>query len=189
MYREEATSLKDDYRRLLQQYADFQKKKDHFEEADARKFSRVWKMNQSEVSNLVDRIEHADQIITEQQLGLHYEPPQKGSNEGEQVETKRSAMDYARAVLSGADVSQSLADTVFRILCQECQFLVEEKLSVLLKPLEENERRLILIDAILSAINIDTEAEMKELIQTVVDSGVVNDDQTDPNLVYKVVLR
>lgn len=185
MYREEATSLKDDYRRLLQQYADFQKKKDHFEEADARKFTRVWKMNQEEVSNLVSRIEHADQIITEQQLGLHYEPRQS-SSEGEQVETKRSAMDYARAVLSGADVSHSLADTVFRILCQECQFLVEEKLSVLLKPLEENERRLILIDAILSAINIDTEAEMKELIQTVVDSGVVNDDQTDPNLVYKV---
>jgi len=187
MYREEATSLKDDYRRLLQQYADFQKKKDHFEEADARKFTRVWKMNQEEVSNLVSRIEHADQIITEQQLGLHYEPRQS-SSEGEQVETKRSAMDYARAVLSGADVSHSLADTVFRILCQECQFLVEEKLSVLLKPLEENERRLILIDAILSAINIDTEAEMKELIQTVVDSGVVNDDQTDPNLVYKGVI-
>ena len=66
--------------------------------------------------------------------------------------------------------------------------MVEEKLSVLLKPLEENERRLILIDAILSAINIDTEAEMKELIQTVVDSGVVKEnlDETDPNLVYKV---
>ena len=77
---------------------------------------------------------------------------------------------------------------MFRILCAECQFLVEEKLNVLLKPLEENERRLILIDAILSAINIDTESEMKELIQTVVDSGVVKEnlDDTDPNLVYKV---
>ena len=61
-------------------------------------------------------------------------------------------------------------------------------MNVLLKPLEENERRLILIDAILSAINIDTESEMKELIQTVVDSGVVKEnlDDTDPNLVYKV---
>ena len=99
-------------------------------------------------------------------------------------------MDYARAVLSGQDISHSLADRVFRILCAECQFLVEEKLSVLLKPLEENERRLILIDAILSAINIDTEAEMKELIQTVVDSGVVKEtlDETDPNLVYKGVI-
>ena len=77
---------------------------------------------------------------------------------------------------------------MFRILCAECQFLVEEKLNVLLKPLEENERRMILIDAILSAINIDTESEMKELIQTVVDSGVVKEnlDDTDPNLVYKV---
>ena len=55
MYREEAIQLKDDYRRLLQQYADFQKKKEHFEEADNRKFSQVWKMNQEEVHNLVDR--------------------------------------------------------------------------------------------------------------------------------------
>ena len=55
MYREEAIQLKDDYRRLLQQYADFQKKKEHFEEADNRKFSQVWKMNQEEVRNLVDR--------------------------------------------------------------------------------------------------------------------------------------
>ena len=120
-------------------------------------------------------------------MGLKYEPREKSTEEN-QAEEKRSAMDYARAVLSGQDISHSLADTVFRILCAECQFLVEEKLNVLLKPLEENERRLILIDAILSAINIDTESEMKELIQTVVDSGVVKEnlDETDPNLVYKV---
>jgi len=190
MYREEAIQLKDDYRRLLQQYADFQKKKEHFEEADNRKFSQVWKMNQEEVRNLVDRIESADQIITEQQLGLKYEPRVQTNQADNSAEEKRSAMDYARAVLSGQDISHSLADRVFRILCAECQFLVEEKLSVLLKPLEENERRLILIDAILSAINIDTEAEMKELIQTVVDSGVVKEtlDETDPNLVYKGVI-
>ena len=55
MYSEEAAQLKDDYRRLLQQYADFQKKKEHFEEADNRKFSQVWKMNQEEVNSLVER--------------------------------------------------------------------------------------------------------------------------------------
>ena len=55
MYIEEAQSLKEDYRRLLQQYADFQKKKDHFEEADGRKFLQVWKMNQEEVGELVNR--------------------------------------------------------------------------------------------------------------------------------------
>ena len=55
MYSEEAAQLKDDYRRLLQQYADFQKKKEHFEEADNRKFRQVWKMNQEEVNSLVER--------------------------------------------------------------------------------------------------------------------------------------
>ena len=54
-YEEEAISLKEDYRRLLQQYADFQKKKGHFEEADNRKFREVWKMNQGEAEELVTR--------------------------------------------------------------------------------------------------------------------------------------
>ena len=39
--------FREDYRRLLQQYADFQKKKQRFEEADNKKFKEVWKMNES----------------------------------------------------------------------------------------------------------------------------------------------
>ena len=54
-YAEEALSLREDYRRLLQQYADFQKKKQHFEEADNKKFKEVWKMNQGELEQLVQR--------------------------------------------------------------------------------------------------------------------------------------
>lgn len=142
MYIEEAQSLKEDYRRLLQQYADFQKKKDHFEEADGRKFLQVWKMNQEEVGELVNRsvshkgisfinyfrIESADQIITEQQLGLKYEPTRVVTEEETKSE-KRSAMDFARSVMSESDFSDSAADKVFRVLCEECAFLVEEKLT------------------------------------------------------------
>jgi len=186
MYIEEAQSLKEDYRRLLQQYADFQKKKDHFEEADGRKFLQVWKMNQEEVGELVNRIESADQIITEQQLGLKYEPTRVVTEEETKSE-KRSAMDFARSVMSESDFSDSAADKVFRVLCEECAFLVEEKLTVLLKPLEESERRLILLDAILAAINIDTEVEMRELIYSITETS--QSDETDPNLIYKSILK
>ena len=62
--------------------------------------------------------------------------------------------------------------------------------SILLKPLDENERRLILLDAILAAINIETETEMQELIQTVHDDGISNGNEIiDPNQVYKVNTR
>lgn len=190
MYEEEAISLKEDYRRLLQQYADFQKKKSHFEEADNRKFREVWKMNQEEVEELVTRIEAADQIITEQQLGQKYENSRPKKAE-ETAEESRSAMDYARSVLSDTQVNDTTADKVFKVLCQECKFLVEEKLSVLLKPLEENERRLIMIDAILAAINIDTEIELQQLIQAVKDIGVIREwpNKNDPNLVYKGIIQ
>ena len=42
--RVEGCNLREDYRRLLQQYADFQKKKKHFEDADNKKFREVWEM-------------------------------------------------------------------------------------------------------------------------------------------------
>ena len=64
-------------------------------------------------------------------------------------------------------------------------------MSVLLKPLEENERRLIMIDAILAAINIDTELELQQLIQAVKDIGVIKEwpNKNDPNLVYKGIIQ
>lgn len=57
----------------------------------------------------------------------------------------------------------------------------------MLKPLEESERRLILLDAILAAINIDTEVEMRELIYSITETS--QSDETDPNLIYKSILK
>ena len=46
-----------------------------------------------------------------------------------------------------------------------------------------------MIDAILAAINIDTEIELQQLIQAVKDIGVIREwpNKNDPNLVYKVL--
>ena len=77
---------------------------------------------------IFSRIEAADQIITEQQLGLKYEPTRVVTEEETKSE-KRSAMDFARSVMSESDFSDSAADKVFRVLCEECAFLVEEKLT------------------------------------------------------------
>ena len=53
--------------------------------------------------------------------------------------------------------------------------------------MEESERRLILLDAILAAINIDTEVEMRELIYSITETS--QSDETDPNLIYKSILK
>ena len=70
------------------------------------------------------RIESADQIITEQQLGLKYEPREKSTGGENQAEEKRSAMDYARAVLSGQDIFHSLDSSRYRSVLKERLFKV-----------------------------------------------------------------
>ena len=74
-------------------------------------------------------------------------------------------------------------------MCSECRFLVESELSVLVEPLEENERRLILLDAIFSALNIDSEEELTRLVQSLINNKAVTEDGSDPNLAFKVSLK
>jgi len=190
-YQEEALSLREDYRRLLQQYADFQKKKQRFEEADNKKFKEVWKMNESELEQLVERLHAADEIITEQQLGLKFtqaEAPRdpkaaKGANKG------LSATEFAKKMIKGeTQFPVAVGDRACNILCSECRFLVESELSVLVEPLEENERRLILLDAIFSALNIDSEEELTRLVQSLINNKAVTEEGSDPNLAFKGIL-
>jgi len=45
--------------------------------SDAKKFNRIWEMNEDECKTLARSILDADQIITEQQLGLPWSPTQQ----------------------------------------------------------------------------------------------------------------
>ena len=90
-------------------------------------------------------------------------------------------------MLSGdTEFPVAVADRAFNILCSECHFLVEEKLGVLVEPLDKNERRLILLDAIFSALNIDTEQELACLIRALTEEKAIDDSDSDPNLSLKV---
>lgn len=130
----------------------------------------------------------ADEIITEQQLGLKYSTVEDSQNmKTEPVKKGRSALDFAQSMLSGeTDFTVAVADRAFNILCSECHFLVEEKLGVLVEPLDKNERRLILLDAIFSALNVDSEQELATLIRSLTDAKAITETESDPNLVFKV---
>jgi dynein regulatry complex protein 1 len=67
--------LTDDYRRLTQKYKDLQAKFRHFEVADTQKFDEVWGMHEDEAKDLVDKLLKADKVISEQQLGWRWKPP------------------------------------------------------------------------------------------------------------------
>lgn len=67
--------LTDDYRGLTLKYKELQAKFRHFEIADTTKYDEVWTMHEEEVKDMVDQLLKADKIITEQQLGLVWKPP------------------------------------------------------------------------------------------------------------------
>lgn len=67
--------LTEDYRSLTLKYKELQAKFRHFEIADTTKYDEMWTMHEEEVKDLVDQLLKADKIITEQQLGFAWKPP------------------------------------------------------------------------------------------------------------------
>lgn len=191
-FKDENQSLVDDYKRIADQYKELHKKMKHFSATDGKKFHDIWLMNEDEVKDLVKNVLNADRIIHEQQLGLPWSPPETAFMEthGPLVgfgETKeKTAIAVARDILTGLTKSrlddsprkQSLRDedkshshdlsvntvkSVLELLCDEAGFLVEEKLNKLLRPLEDEERSLIKLDAIFKALSIESEDDINKL--------------------------
>lgn len=191
-FKDENQSLVDDYKRIADQYKELHKKMKHFSATDSKKFHDIWIMNEDEVKDLVKKVLNADRIIHEQQLGLPWSSPDTKFMEthGPLVgfgETKeKTAIAVARDILTGLaksrledsprkqslqdddkshshDLSVSTVKSVLELLCDEAGFLVEEKLNKLLRPLEDEERSLIKLDAIFKALSIESEDDINKL--------------------------
>ncbi|XP_039256460.2 dynein regulatory complex protein 1-like [Styela clava] len=190
-YKDENQSLVDDYKRIAEQYKELHKKMKHFSATDNKKFHDIWCMNEEEVRKLVDKVLNTDCIIHQQQLGLPWSAPDTAfmdsrgpllaATEGKE----KSALMMAKEVLasvakpkqddslpltfddekshSSTKVSLSAVKKVLELLCDEAGFLVEEKLNKLLRPLQNEERSLIKLDAIFKALNIESEDDIHKL--------------------------
>lgn len=187
-YREENQSLTDDYRRIVDQYNQLQKKMRHFAAVDSKKFHDIWLMNEEEIKELVKRALEADRALHEQQLGVPWVPPDLWFMESigplsRQQKKKKSAGQLAEEVMrsGGTDASdddnrwdstrggqhQLSAQTVKRILellSDESGFLIESKLLKLLAPLKKDERSLMELDAIFVALGIDSEDDVYKVV-------------------------
>lgn len=67
--------LTEEYRRITKQYKDLQAKFRHFEVSDNNKFDELWSMHEEETMEIIEQLLKADGIITTQQLGWHWRPP------------------------------------------------------------------------------------------------------------------
>uniref|UniRef100_A0A8C1EYX5 Dynein regulatory complex protein 1 n=1 Tax=Cyprinus carpio carpio TaxID=630221 RepID=A0A8C1EYX5_CYPCA len=176
----EEQSLRNDYTRIKQQYIDMQKKARHFAALDAERFEKLWLINEDEVKALAHRVLETDRIIHEQQLGLAWVSPplpfmeRSGPIEHKTLRTaSQAAADTLQEETRGdlVEESEGLGDTasgvnrrtvkrILELLCDELGFLVESKLLKLVSHLEKNDQSLIKLDAIFSAIGIESEKDV-----------------------------
>ncbi|XP_053565468.1 dynein regulatory complex protein 1 [Bombina bombina] len=178
--KDENQSLADDFRRIVDQYKEVQKKMRHFSAIDSKKFHDIWLMNEEEMKELVHRVLEADRVIQEQQLGLPWKDPELWfmDNVGPivpQHKKKKTASMLAQEMLTSAGEHRSLTSPshpfsahavkqILELLCDESGFLIESKLVKLLSPLEKDERSLMKLDSIFTALGIEDEDDVYKLV-------------------------
>ncbi|XP_060066143.1 dynein regulatory complex protein 1-like [Ylistrum balloti] len=108
----------------------------------------------------------AQQIIQEvmSQTGSHHTAGEEEEDEdGELDENADGSLPPDHQPVKSTLLSKINATTIkliLELLCDESGFLVESKLNKLLAPLEKDERSLMKLDAIFSALGIDTEEDV-----------------------------
>ncbi|KAL1783680.1 dynein regulatory complex protein 1 [Sigmodon hispidus] len=184
-FQEENQSLTSDYKRLVGQFKELQKAMRHFAIIDAEKFREIWLMNEEEAKVLAQRAFDVDRVINAQHLGLPWEMPDfwflknVGPISGQQ---RKSATQILEELLlqteeegtENADdesyldlpkqVSTKTTKKILMLLCDESGFLIESKLLSLLLPLEKSECYLLRLDAIFSALGIESEDDLYKLV-------------------------
>lgn len=184
-YKDENAQLSEDYKRITEQFHDLQRKSKHFLATDAKKFHDVWCMNEEESKALVAEVMDVDRTIHEQQLGLPWPELDLDflDNVGPLVNANNltgvSATQIMQEVMSDTSgdkdetgpptaaiynkISAHTIKQVLELLCDEAGFLVENKLNKLLAPLEKDERSLMKLDNIFSALGLETEEDIHKL--------------------------
>ncbi|XP_048660911.1 dynein regulatory complex protein 1 [Marmota marmota marmota] len=186
-FQEENHSLTSEYKRLVIQFKELQRAMRQFAIIDAEKFREIWLMNEEEAKGLIGRAFDVDRIIHMQHLGLPWTAPDFWflKNVGPiSQQPQKTAKQIVEEVLKQADedgleenasessyldlpkqVSAKTTRKILMLLCDESGFLIESKLLSLLLPLEKNECYLLKLDAIFSALGIESEDDLYKLVK------------------------
>ncbi|XP_058407608.1 dynein regulatory complex protein 1 [Diceros bicornis minor] len=186
-FQEENQSLTSDYKRLVVQFKELQKAMRHFALIDEEKFREIWLMNEEEAKDLISRAFDVDRIIHTHHLGLPWTAPdfwflknvgpisqqqQKSATQileellmqTEEEETEAAASEPESYLDLPKQVSAKTTRKILMLLCDESGFLIESKLLSLLLPLEKSECYLLRLDAIFSALGIESEDDLYKLV-------------------------
>ncbi|XP_070932503.1 dynein regulatory complex protein 1 isoform X3 [Macaca nemestrina] len=175
---EESTVIKSQQKRKINR---------HFALIDDEKFREIWLMNEEEAKDLIARAFDVDRIIHTHHLGLPWtapdfwflknvgpisQQPQKSATQiveemlmhTEEEEAEEAASEPESYLDLPKQISEKTTKKILMVLCDESGFLIESKLLSLLLPLEQNECYLLRLDAIFSALGIESEDDLYKLV-------------------------
>jgi len=186
-YKEKNTQLTGEYKRLTRQFKDLQEKFQHFEQADERKWREVWEMNEQEARALISKIQDADRILHEQQLGLDWFLP-SGEQLMQEVDTlsesgtatgKSTALDSGDGSdrASSGRYPPSKVKKVLDVVKEETQFLLEIKVREQMAQLPAEQQDVLQLDALLRYIGVESQEDV-DLLVSVFFRGQEDDDET-----------
>ncbi|OQR89795.1 hypothetical protein THRCLA_09577 [Thraustotheca clavata] len=173
--RHQNTELTEEYRRITKQYKDLQKKFQHFEENDSRKYDEVWAMHETEALEQINKVLQADRIIHEQQLGFVWVPPGcdlnhvdavvlRKQNEESQLKTGvQEAQTNSKPNLDHR-ISSAKLKYMLKLLASEAGFLVNSSVLQAIENMDDDEAELVRADSILKSLGVESEGEMERLL-------------------------
>ncbi|VDD81509.1 unnamed protein product [Mesocestoides corti] len=184
--RHENQILSEDYKKMMEAFRELQKKSKVLIESEERNFLEIWNMNEDELRLDSQKLLDADRIITEQQLGLTWTPPDVSfmKNSGpislaaKQKRDSSLADNLLKSTTQIADntgegkksTPRSLKEAPPEIVKQfldmlafEPEFLIEEKMKRLLRGMPRDNQKLIRLDSVLNVLGVYNEELLDKL--------------------------
>lgn len=184
-YKHQNMELTEEYKRLTRQFKDLQEKFQHFEQADEKKFREVWDMNRVEVQGLIDKVLLADRLLHEQQLGHEWAQPKEdvlqleldtfsesGTATGKSTTIESADMEKA----ASGKYSATKVKKVLDLIKEETQFLLDLKVREQTLSLQQEQRDVLQIDALLRYIGVESQEDV-DLLVSIFYHGQDEDDE------------
>eukprot|EP01012_Entosiphon_sulcatum_P018445 TRINITY_DN2318_c0_g1_i1.p1 TRINITY_DN2318_c0_g1~~TRINITY_DN2318_c0_g1_i1.p1 ORF type:complete len:660 (-),score=241.36 TRINITY_DN2318_c0_g1_i1:37-2016(-) len=184
-FRHENNIVTEHYRRITEQYKDLQLKFQYFEKADGEKYQKVWKMNEQEAMELVNKCVKADQVVFEQLLGAEWKPPPMnfwGDGELDDGKDKEAEETEAEEEEEEEELSE-MAKRMLNLLAEQCSFLVEERIRKAIAFLEADAQKPKKIESILKALAIENQADINKMLQYFTRTVEGNDGELQMDLI------
>ncbi|XP_065369738.1 dynein regulatory complex protein 1 homolog [Calliphora vicina] len=166
--------LTQDIQKLHASINELQTKAEHFRKNNRSKLAKVWNINFQEIKHLVTRVFEIDRILYEQQLGRKWYQPNFDLDKFDYVKhmqtyrktNKKFTAKPTEAIkpVAKSTCQKQLHDILHKI-SDRAGFLVEERLLQILKPYTDDEKCLVRIESIFSALNITDIAVVESLIK------------------------